>query len=506
MNDFEVAPDRAAAQALTLPGRIAMPVGRTHPTRATAAPVPDSGPALTREFRTRLRWSDFAAVVTAVLAACAVSHPAAGPREIALLILVASGWLTALWLFRTRDSRVLCVGITEYRRVVSASTLTFGAFGIVLGIVEVSDARAYFLIAFPGGLLALTVERWLWRKWLARRSRVGKSLSRVVVVGTRHEVEYVIGQISRTLGLAYTVVGAIVDQGNLDGRSFGQSTLPLSRDLDHVAATAKGLGADTVIVAGVPQGRPDYVRDLAWSLEGTAMGLILATSLANVAGPRIHLRPVEGLPLIHVEIPQFEGGRHALKRGFDIAVAATALVVLAPVLAVVALVIRLDSPGPVLFRQERVGRDGTHFTMLKFRSMVATAEQELAALRERNEGAGALFKLRDDPRVTRVGRFIRKHSIDELPQLWNIIVGDMSVVGPRPPLPREVEVYADHVHRRLYIRPGLTGMWQINGRSTLDWEESVKLDLFYVENWSLVGDIVIMWRTLREVRAPLGAF
>src|SRR5690606_27328321 len=146
------------------------------------------------------------------------------------------------------------------------------------------------------------------------------------------------------------------------------------------------------------------------------------------------------------------------------------------------------------FRQERVGRDGRTFTMIKFRSMVQTAEQDLAALLEKNEGAGLLFKLKDDPRITAVGSFLRKYSLDELPQLWNIFVGDMSIVGPRPPLPREVSEYEAHVNRRLYIKPGLTGLWQISGRSDLSWEESVRLDLYYVENWSLAGDLVIMWR------------
>jgi len=509
MNDFDVASRGATASAIAAASTARLLTRRTHPVRVPALAAPDSGPAVTRDFRTRLLWSDLAALLSSALLATVVSMPAATAaslQQLGLLLLVVVGWAGALWVFRTRESRVLAAGVTEYRRVVSASTMTFGILGIALGIAEVVDARSYFLIAFPLGLLALLVERWIWRKWLARRSLAGKALSRVLVVGTRDDVAYVVDQVRRKLGLAYSVVGAVIENGNLDGRSFGISSLPLSNDLDNVSETAAQLGADTVIVAGAPRDRPNYVQELSWSLEGTATNLILATSLANVAGPRIHLRPVEGLPLIHVEIPQFEGGRHALKRGFDIAVAGTALVLLAPLLAIVALVIRLDSPGPILFRQERVGRDGSLFTMFKFRSMVVTAEAELAALRQLNEGAGALFKIRNDPRITRVGRFIRKHSIDELPQLWNIVLGDMSVVGPRPPLPSEVMDYEEHVHRRLYIRPGLTGMWQVNGRSTLDWEESVKLDLFYVENWSLVGDIVIMWRTLREVRSPVGGF
>lgn len=511
MNDFDVASRVASAGALTAPNARRMTLPRTHPTPVSVIASPNSGPAITRDFRTRLNWTDSAIVLAAALPAVAVgARPGASPfaqlEQLGLLLLVVAGWTAALGLFRTRESRVLCFGVTEYRRVVSASAMTFGVLGILLLVADVDAARPHFLLTLPLGLSALVIDRWLWRKWLARRSDEGASLSRVLVVGTRDEVEYVIEQVRRKLGLAYAVVGAIIESDSLDGRRFGASAIPVSNDFDSVAATAARLGADSVIVAGNPTGRPNFVQELSWTLEGTATDLILATNLANVAGPRIHLRPLEGLPLIHVEIPQFEGGRHALKRGFDIVVAGLALAVLLPVFAIIAVVIRLDSDGPALFRQVRVGRDGRLFEMVKFRSMVTTAEADRAGLMHRDQGAGALFKIHDDPRVTRVGRFIRRHSIDELPQLWNILVGDMSVVGPRPPLPSEVNGYEDHVHRRLYIRPGLTGMWQVNGRSSLNWEESVKLDLYYVENWSLVGDLVIMWRTVREIRQPTGAF
>jgi exopolysaccharide biosynthesis polyprenyl glycosylphosphotransferase len=263
---------------------------------------------------------------------------------------------------------------------------------------------------------------------------------------------------------------------------------------------------DTVIVAGQPRGGSRYIRDLGWALEGTATDLVLASRLTDVAGPRIHFRPVEGLPLIHVEIPQFEGGKHVLKRMLDIVLAGAALVVLAVPMLIVGLLVRMDSSGPALFRQDRVGRNGSTFKMLKFRSMVVDAEARLAELNDKNEGNGLLFKVKDDPRVTRIGRVIRKFSIDEFPQLWNVLVGEMSLVGPRPPLRREVDGYESHVHRRLYIKPGLTGMWQVNGRSDLSWEESVRLDLYYVENWSLTGDLVILWRTARVLLHPTGAY
>ncbi len=507
MNELEVMPRLApAGTPAVASAALPVPTARYRPARTPARVTPGSGPAVTRAFRLRLRWSDASVVLAACVGVAIASGSANSVAVVALSLLIALAWLGALSVFRTRESRVLCVGVTEYRRVVGASAMTFGVLGIVVSVAQWDSARSFFLLSLPLGITGLVAERWLWRKWLGRAGNGGRALSRVVVVGTDTDVAYVVAQMRRKLGLAYSVVGAVTDAGGVDGRSFGASDVPVTHDLDRVADRAVELGADAVVIASVPRDRDGYVQAVSWSLEGRAIDLILATSLANVAGPRIRFRPVEGLPLIHVEVPQFEGARHVLKRGFDVAVAGTALLLLAPLLAVVALLVRLDSPGPALFRQERVGRDGGHFTMLKFRSMVVTAERDLAALRDRNEGSGALFKIRQDPRVTRIGRFIRKHSIDELPQLWNILVGDMSVVGPRPPLPTEVSSYEEHVHRRLYIRPGLTGMWQVNGRSTLDWEESVRLDLFYVENWSLVGDLVIMWRTLREVRSPAGAF
>jgi exopolysaccharide biosynthesis polyprenyl glycosylphosphotransferase len=209
---------------------------------------------------------------------------------------------------------------------------------------------------------------------------------------------------------------------------------------------------------------------------------------------------------MEVDLPHYTGARHVVKRVMDLLVAGVALVVLAPVLGVLALIVHLDSTGPVLFRQERIGKDGSPFAMLKFRSMVADAEARLDALTEKNEGAGVLFKVKDDPRVTRCGKWMRKYSLDELPQFINVLKGEMSLVGPRPPLAREVGEYEHYTHRRMLLKPGITGLWQISGRSDLDWDDSVRLDLYYVENWSIMGDLMILWRTFRAVLAPSGAY
>ena len=210
--------------------------------------------------------------------------------------------------------------------------------------------------------------------------------------------------------------------------------------------------------------------------------------------------------MVHVDLPQYSGFNHAVKRSFDVALAAVALLLLSPLMAAIAIGVRLSGDGPVLFRQERVGAHGTRFTMLKFRSMVTDAEARLLDLQDRNEGSGVLFKLKDDPRVTPFGRALRRYSLDELPQLWNVLAGSMSLVGPRPPLPNEVERYEEDVNRRLLTKPGITGLWQVSGRSNLSWEESVKIDLYYVENWSITGDLVILLKTVRAVVGSRGAY
>jgi exopolysaccharide biosynthesis polyprenyl glycosylphosphotransferase len=463
----------------------------------------------------RLRITDTLIILTAIMAAFVVRF---GPDDIAtnvsgfpvpyalISLLIAGSWSIALSAGHTRDARICGMGLTEYRRVASASALTFGVLAIVFLIAKVDIARGYFILALPVGALGLIGSRWMWRRWLIGQRRFDHYLSRAIVVGDADDVGYVAGQIQAKSGAAYHVVGVALDDPERESVTVGSELLPVVAGMADITQAASRLNVDTVIVAGQPRGGSRFIRNLGWALEGTATDLVLASRLTDVAGPRIHFRPVEGLPLIHVEIPQFEGGKHVLKRMLDVVLSAAALLVLALPLLILAAMVRIDSPGPALFRQERVGRNGSTFKMLKFRSMVIDAEARLAALQKQNQGNGLLFKMKDDPRVTRFGRFIRKFSLDELPQLWNVLVGDMSLVGPRPPLRREVDGYETHVHRRLYIKPGLTGMWQVNGRSDLSWEESVRLDLYYVENWSLTGDLVILWRTARVLLHPTGAY
>jgi exopolysaccharide biosynthesis polyprenyl glycosylphosphotransferase len=268
-----------------------------------------------------------------------------------------------------------------------------------------------------------------------------------------------------------------------------------------VEATA----ADSVAISGADVD-PPTLRQLGWTLTARDIGMFMAPALTDVAGPRIHMQPLAGLPLIHVTTPNLEGTKAVAKRGFDVLASLALIIVLAVPMCVVALLVKLDSPGAAMFRQTRIGRSGEVFSMLKFRSMVVDAERQLAQLADLNQGNGVLFKLKDDPRVTRIGRFIRRYSIDELPQLFNVLKGDMSLVGPRPPLPVEVETYDDFAHRRLLVKPGLTGPWQVSGRSDLSWDDSIRLDLYYVENWSMFQDMIYLLRTARAVLGKDGAY
>ncbi|GAA1831410.1 sugar transferase [Agromyces salentinus] len=472
-----------------------------------------TGERWARHFRDRLRSTDAAIVAAVTLVSVAVRLVAVGApiategpvERIGVPVAIAAAWLLALSAFRTRDQHILGVGAVEYKRILNATATAFGLVAILFLIVQTSGAR-WYLVAAPVGGAALLLARWLWRRWLFLQRRRGRYLSRAIIVGLRHDVEYVAHQIQGDPGVGYMVVGAVLDDGDHAGLVVGGRTIPVLRGFEAAAQVAIAQHADSVIVTGPFGDDGEPIRRLSWALEGTATELVLSSRLTDVAGPRIHFRPVEGLPLLHVEIPTFDGWRHVMKRSFDILFAGTALLLIAPVMLVIAVLIRLDSPGPVFFRQVRCGRDGRTFEMLKFRSMVATAEQDLAGLLDRNEGAGVLFKIRNDPRVTRIGRMLRSHSLDELPQFWNILVGDMSVVGPRPPLVSEAECYEAAAKRRLMIKPGLTGLWQISGRSDLSWEESVRLDLYYVENWSITGDVMIVWRTVKTVLHPAGAY
>lgn len=423
-------------------------------------------------------------------------------RYLTCLAIVLCLWQLALYLKGSRRTDTLGVGSEEYKRVLGASLFTAGFVSLSALAVGLEFGQSLVLLGILPGTLVLLLSRWMMRRILHIRARQGATLHRVIVVGGAADISYLARQISAKSAGMYQIVGLIEDTNT----PVEVGDIPVSNSLDDVEYMINLHGADSVMVAGALNSGTDAVKNLGWKLEKTKTELILASSLTNIAGPRIHMRPVEGLPLMHVEPPVFDGTRMWAKRILDVVLSVTALLILAPVFACIALAIRLDSSGPVVFAQRRVGKDGKEFTMLKFRTMVLDAEAQLKDLKDANEGAGPLFKLKNDPRVTRIGRVLRKLSLDELPQIVNVMRGDMSLVGPRPPLQTEVDCYESHTFRRLLTKPGLTGLWQVNGRSDLSWEESVRLDLYYVENWSVVGDLVIMWHTFKAMIRPQGAY
>lgn len=415
---------------------------------------------------------------------------------------VVAFWGAALSFKGTRQRQYLGVGSEEYKKVFEAGLLTAGVASIAGLVLPGQFTGAIVLQGILPGIVALLGSRWVMRRTLHARARRGKTLSRVIVIGNTGDIHYLINKVGKNSAAIYQVVGAIEDTGN----PLELDEIPTATSMDALDAMLLAYGVDAVIVAGeLNEGARGLTR-LGWNLEKSGTELIVASRLTNVAGPRIKVRPVEGLPLMHVDPPVFSGGRMWAKRLMDMSLAAVALLVLAPVFSMIALAVRLESRGPVVFSQTRVGKDGSEFTMFKFRTMVVNAEELLDGLKLQNEGAGPLFKMKNDPRVTRVGRVLRKLSLDELPQIYNVLRGDMSLVGPRPPLQSEVDAYESDTCRRLLIRPGLTGLWQTRGRSDLSWEESVALDLYYVENWSVIGDVVIMWHTAKAMIQPQGAY
>ncbi|MGY4783664.1 sugar transferase [Rhodococcus opacus] len=423
--------------------------------------------------------------------------------------LMIFAWLIALVIFRTRSVRVVGSGPDEYRRIFESTVRLFGFIAIVALLCRLDLARLYLAIAFPVGLTGLIASRWIWRQIVARKRARGEYQTSVLVVGSERSVRNLVASFARGTADGYRVVGVCIPgyTGKLPAAVdvAGQS-LPVLGDECNVVSALEVCDADTVAVTATEHLGDDGLRALAWSLEPHHVDLVVAPGMMDVSGPRLSMRPVAGLPLIHIEKPQYRGAQSFSKTSFDLLFATVALVVVSPVMLAIALAIKLSSPGPIFYRSERMGLDGTPFSMLKFRSMVVDADKQVSRLMASNDGAGLLFKLHDDPRVTQVGRFLRKYSLDELPQFLNVLRREMSLVGPRPPLRREVESYDGTVRRRLLVKPGITGLWQVSGRSNLSWEDSVRLDLSYVENWSMVGDGLIIAKTIKAVAGGRGAY
>lgn len=433
------------------------------------------------------------------------------PSEFGVDYLTFSGalvaaWMIALAVFGSRDPRIIGTDTTEYRRVVNATLVLFGAIGVFAAMTQTDVARGYLLTAFPLGLLLLVGSRWGWRQWLNARRRAGGFSFRVLIIGSAVNVLELAASLAERPDAGYRVVEAFITDTSADQlpsilgvrvRRVTQQTL-----FAHLAESSP----DTVVVVGSDELSSSSINELSWRLD-PGQQLVVAPQLVGVAGSRIHTRPVAGLPLIHVETPSYDGPKRFAKRALDIVGSGSLLLLLGPLLGIAAAVVRLTSDGPVFYRQERIGLSGAPFTILKFRSMAPGAELGLHDLLLDQGTAGSpLFKPKSDPRVTAAGAILRRYSIDELPQLLNVLRGDMSLVGPRPQVDGEVRLYDPKSSRRLAVKPGMSGLWQVSGRSNLSWEDSIRLDLYYVENWSITSDLVILLRTLRAVLSHDGAF
>ncbi len=412
-------------------------------------------------------------------------------------------WIGSLWIAGGYDVRFVGTGSDEFRKVLNAGVGLIAAIAFFSYAVNLQLSRSYVVIALPSVTALDLVARYTIRKRLHKQRALGLGLLSVVAVGHEPAVADLVRELRREQYHGLQVVGACVARpsgcSEIDG-------VPVYGGLDDITAAVRVCGADTVAVLACPEMDGIRLRSLAWELEKTGTDLCLSPALLDVAGPRTTIRPTAGLTLLHVDHPQLTGIRLIIKDLFDRSVAAAGLILLSPLMVLLGAIIWLNDSGPALFTQVRVGKDGRMFRIYKFRTMVVDAEARKAQLLASNDSDGALFKLRNDPRVTAVGAYLRRWSIDELPQLLNVLLGDMSLVGPRPALPDEAAQYADHVRRRLVVKPGLTGLWQVNGRSDLTWEEAVRLDLRYVENWSFALDLLILWKTGAALMRRSGAY
>jgi exopolysaccharide biosynthesis polyprenyl glycosylphosphotransferase len=487
------------------------------PAGASLRPVdPSVGPQWQRRYVRGLVAVDV--VVVGAALACAqmvrLGRPITAGDPASVYFLILSGFVGAIWLvllaaYRTRSPRIVGAGVEEYRRVVSATLATIGVVAVALMIFRPEYARGYLAVAFPLGLLGLVVGRNLCRAYLARQRRRGRCVVTVLAVGDARAVRSLVQSLTRGWGYGFQVVGVC-----LTGRSSGGTidipgigSLPVLGDEGKVHDAILKTNVDTVALTTTDHLGPEGVRELSWDLHTLGVDLVVSPGVVDVAGPRLTMRPVAGLPLIHVEKPQYSGTKKVQKLAFDYVVAVGVLIGALPVMLASALAIKLTSRGPVFYKSERIGLDGQPFQMIKFRTMVDGADKQVDGLLTLNDSVGGvLFKVKNDPRVTAVGRLLRKYSIDELPQFFNVLRRDMSVVGPRPPLRREVDTYNDQVRRRLLVLPGITGLWQVSGRSDLSWEDSVRLDLSYVENWSITNDLLIAVKTVRTVASGSGAY
>ncbi len=467
-------------------------------TQTTAGAAPPGAPGAHRPVkpartRARLVAFDLAAVAAGMALACLIRRPGA---DGALGVVLALG-LHPLWLVRARlyRARVITRRADEIRRIIDAGVRTTAAVAVVAYLADLRLDRLWLGLSLATTVGLLVAERELVRRRFQARRASGQMARRVLLIGDNAESATFAAMFADDPRLGYAIVAQVDPAQAADPQDLTTQVLTAARQLEAngviIAATAIDMRSSNRLI-----------RDLVEA----GIHVELSSTLADIASDRLTVRPLGRVPVVYVEPRHRHGWRAGAKRAFDLLVAGAVLAVLSPVLGAIALAVRLDSPGPVLFRQERVGKDGEPFKVLKFRTMVTNAEELLANLMAQSEGAGPLFKMKRDPRVTRVGSFLRKTSLDELPQLWNVLRNEMSLVGPRPALRSEMAEWSDELYARLRVKPGITGMWQVSGRSSTTFEEYTRLDLYYVDNWSLVVDLAILVKTIPAVVASRGAY
>ncbi|MGO1259110.1 MAG: sugar transferase [Brachybacterium sp.] len=421
-------------------------------------------------------------------------------------VVIGTGWMLAIVVFGGVNPRLIASGAEIYRNVLTACVGAVGILGAILFLADIPLSRPFFVTLFLVGPPLLLLVRFAARRAVNGARVRGRLRLQVLVVGSAGHVRGIVRTLARETWLGYDVVGAVTPM--YEDAQAEQAGVPVLGDESRLLPLVRSEEPDVVLFTAGSSASAEEFRRIAWELEDQDVAVIVVPGVSEISGDRITMRPVAGLPLVHMDLPRARNALKWTKRAFDIVASAALIMLLMPVFAVLALSVWWSDRGGVIFRQDRVGRSGTAFEFLKFRSMVIDAEARRAELEQlaRDKGNDVLFKMADDPRITRVGKVLRRYSLDELPQLWNVLRGDMSLVGPRPALPQEVTGYDEDARRRLAVRPGITGLWQVSGRSDLSWEDTVRLDLFYVDNWSFTQDLLILGRTVRAVLASRGAY
>ena len=490
-------------QSLTYQERYLSSVGTASP-----SPHAETDQVMT-PFRTRLILSDIFMVSIAMLVGLLISsRESAWNIDPTLAIYgtpIAIGilWIVLLFARGSYDRRIIGLGSEEVRRAISATLILFAVVAGLSYLIRADISRAYAFVSLPLGIILIGLSRFGWRQWLYHQRNTGKFLSRTIVIGSKQSSQALAKRLEQESFAGFQVVSIFELPENSESKS--DSRLELARWLDAVDTSIDQHRPGAIAIDPGDNSPYETIRQLSWRLEGRNIDLLISPGSLDVAGPRLSVRPAAGLPLLHLDEAVLSRSQRASKRTLDIAGSLVAVILLSPVMAISLLAVRLTSRGPVIYRQSRVGRAGNTFTMYKFRTMTDQADSQLAALRKEHNLDDPMFKLSNDPRVTKVGGFLRRWSLDELPQLFNVLGGSMSLVGPRPHPLDDVDRYESDAFRRLALKPGMTGVWQVEGRSNLSWEQALQMDLHYVEKWSLESDLYLLAKTTKAVVTRSGA-